>query len=261
MHPDMSVPGPVTDMALYERLIGDGLADADARGGAVDHVTARRLAIWLAARPQQPDFTRDLIRFARTGGITQALKAHLRRHARSATYPHQPQAARLMQYAVARGADLRPIGTDFGTACDQIDRADAMLTGLRDRTRNGALPGPAWPDAPGTQLIAVARHDPETRTVSLILDATTASIAIFAITAHATDREAHIREVQQYGQNLPEGSYGRRNRQAIATRETRIAARLRAVQRAYQAAIEHDTTITPETSGTIHPASHEMELE
>ena len=43
---------------------------------------------------------------------------------------------------------------------------------------------------------------------------------------------AGIREVERYGQNLPEGSYGRRNRQAIAARETRIAARLRAVERA-----------------------------
>src|SRR5213080_1369888 len=33
------------DLALYERLIGDGVAAADARGSAVDHVTARRLAI------------------------------------------------------------------------------------------------------------------------------------------------------------------------------------------------------------------------
>ena len=40
------------DLALYERLIGDGIAAADARGSAVDHVTARRLAICLAARPQ-----------------------------------------------------------------------------------------------------------------------------------------------------------------------------------------------------------------
>ena len=37
------------DLALYERLIGDGIAAADGRGSAVDHVTARRLAICLAA--------------------------------------------------------------------------------------------------------------------------------------------------------------------------------------------------------------------
>jgi len=44
---------------------------------------------------------------------------------------------------------------------------------------------------------------------------------------------------------VPEGSYGRRNRQAIAARETRIAARLRAVERAYRIAIERDTTLEP----------------
>src|SRR5438552_13525211 len=47
------------DLALYERLIGDGIAAADARGAAVDHVTARRLAICLAARPQSPVFARS----------------------------------------------------------------------------------------------------------------------------------------------------------------------------------------------------------
>jgi hypothetical protein len=66
-----------------------------------------------------------------------------------------------------------------------------------------------------------------------------------AIAAHASDREAHIREVEHYGQNLPEDSYGRRNRQAIATRETRVAARLRAVEQACRTAFEHDTAYGP----------------
>ena len=81
--------------------------------------------------------------------------------------------------------------------------------------------------------------------VSLVLDATTANIAMFAIAAHADEREAHVREVERSGQNLPEGSYGRRNRQAIAARETRVAARLRAVEQAYRTATEHDTAFTP----------------
>jgi hypothetical protein len=38
-----------------------------------------------------------------------------------------------------------------------------------------------------------------------------------------------FREVEQFAERLLEGSYGRRNRQAIAARETRVAARLRAV--------------------------------
>jgi hypothetical protein len=69
---------------------------------------------------------------------------------------------------------------------------------------------------------------------------------MFAIAAQADEREAHIREVQSYGQTLPEDSYGRRNRQAIAARETRVAARLRAVERAYRIAIERDVMFTPE---------------
>jgi hypothetical protein len=49
--------GPPPDMAFYQRLIDEGIADADRRGGAIDHLTARRIAIWLTARPQQPDFS------------------------------------------------------------------------------------------------------------------------------------------------------------------------------------------------------------
>jgi len=67
-------------------------------------------------RPQQPDFTHGLIHFALTRAITHELKTQLRAHARSADYPHQPQASRLMQYCVSRGAQLGPIGTNFGTA-------------------------------------------------------------------------------------------------------------------------------------------------
>ena len=86
---------------------------------------------------------------------------------------------------------------------------------------------------------------PRDRTVTLVLDATTANIAMFAIAAHADEREAHLREVERSGADLPEGSYGRRNRQAIAARETRIATRLRAVEQAYRTAIERNTTYTP----------------
>ena len=91
----------------------------------------------------------------------------------------------------------------------------------------------------------MARRDPESQTVSLILDATTANIVMFAIAAHADEREAHVREVERFGQSLPEGSYGRRNRQAIAARETRVATRLRAVEQAYRMAIDRDAASRP----------------
>jgi hypothetical protein len=116
------------------------------------------------------------------------------------------------------------------------------------------------------RIIALAHRDPETQTVSLVLDATTANAALFAITAHADEREAHVREVEQFGQRLPEGSYGRRNRQAIATRETRIATRLRAVERAYRTANERDAMFKQPEPASTRPtpertADRDIELE
>ena len=126
---------PLRDLSLYEDLIADGLAAANSQGGAIDHVTARRMALWLVAQQQPPDFTRGLIRFAQSGAVTRALKLQLANYARSPGYPHRSTAARLREYAVGRGTDLGPVGTDFGAICDQIDQADAMLAGLRERTR------------------------------------------------------------------------------------------------------------------------------
>jgi hypothetical protein len=258
---DRRVPADqlLPDLALYEQLISQGAAAADAQDCPVDHVTARRLAIWLAARPQQPSFAQGLARFINTGAIQHDLKNQLRVHARSGTYADHAQAARLLRYCAARGADLSPVGGNFGAACHQLDRSDLMLADARDRTPHGTTPdpGPARADAAGLPVTALARHDPASGTVTLVLDAATAHIAIAALTTQAQERETYLRDVQFHARHLPEGSYSRRNRQAIADRETRITTRLRAIEHAYQTAIEPDTTPSaPEPAGSLRLSGH-----
>jgi hypothetical protein len=127
-------------------------------------------------------------------------------------------------------------------------------------------PERTWPETERSRPVVLASRNPESQTVTLVLDAATASIVISAVAAHADDREAHLREVQRYGPNLPEGLYGRRNRQAIAARETRVATSLRAVEQAYRMAIDRVVMLrapelTTACSSREHLAGTEMELE
>ena len=114
--------GPLPDLALYERLIADGIAEADSRGTIIDHVTARRLAIWLAARPQEQDFARGLVRFIQTGVISSELKTQLRLRARSGNYPNYLEAERLLRYSTHRGTELDRHMNHHRTATDAHSR-------------------------------------------------------------------------------------------------------------------------------------------
>lgn len=111
-----------------------------------------------------------------------------------------------------------------------------ILAQFLDRVRRGCVHREqARPETDGPRILTLVRRDPKPK-VSLVLDAT-ANVAMFAIVAHADEREADVREVERSGQNLPEGSYGRSGQA--------IAARLRTVQQAYRTAIDRDTVYTP----------------
>jgi hypothetical protein len=253
------------DLDNYEQLMKEGIAAAARRHDPIDHVTARRMALWLISRPQQPEFKRNLLVFIRTGELTATLKTQLRNIAYQRGHVFRPQAALLMDYAAAR-TDHGPVGPDFASLCDQIDQADQMLAGLRQRMKDGrGLPEPAWPDTQGPLPITIARYDSASQTVSFVLDAASANIAMYAITSHALDREAHTREVLQYSEQLPENSHSQRARLDIAARESRIADRLRAIERAYRAALNYEATHGRKSSeivgGTERRPAQELELE
>jgi predicted DNA-binding transcriptional regulator AlpA len=239
-------PAPI-DPAVYERLISEGIADADKRGGSVDHVTARRLALWLYARHQQPALADALVRFTRTGLIHRDMVTGLRDRSRAVNSPHRGAVARLLQYVASR-PDHGAIGADFGPNCDKIDQADAILIDAKERAGNTTRPARPSPETGRLTVTAQAGRDPGNPVIHLRMDAATAGLVMFAIAANASDREAYARETERFSNGLPEGSYGKANRQAIANRETQAANRLRAIERAYQIALGQATTAIPATA-------------
>lgn len=85
--------------------------------------------------------------------------------------------------------------------------------------------------------LANVYHDPEQKTITLLLDEKHATAVIYAVRALAADYEAHAREVRAAAATMPPGSYGAENRAMIAIRHERIASRLRRVESSYRAEI------------------------
>ena len=106
----------------------------------------------------------------------------MRIHARSGIHPTSPKSAGCLQYCIARGTEVGPIGENFAAACDQLDRADTLLKGLHDRARHGRThPEQKRPEIDEPRPVALASHNPETQTVTLVLDTATANAVMFAI--------------------------------------------------------------------------------
>jgi hypothetical protein len=116
---------PLRDMTLYPQLISDGIAAAERRGGAIAHLTARRMSLMLLSETNDRKFANGLTRFASDGAITEDLRQSLRRYARRPGHPCHSYSLALLQYAAVRETDPGPLGVNFSAACDQSDRDDA----------------------------------------------------------------------------------------------------------------------------------------
>jgi len=129
---------------------------------------------------------------------------HRRLHTARGESGHQGNQARLRSVLGEGGPGM---GTQAGQRAHRAGDQPARRTGQGRRC--AAQECRRRPRAAEHLIGALlARRYPETQTISLVLDDTTANVALFAIAAHADEREAHVREVERSGQNLPEGSYG-----------------------------------------------------
>jgi hypothetical protein len=112
----------------------------------------------------------------------------------------------------------------------------------------------------------MARHDADGQTVIFVLDDQTADAAIHGTTTLWKAKPTLVKSASK-SQSLPEGSYGRRNREAIIARETHLAAGLRAIERSFRATAEADAMPASELSQLLcsparsHGRGLELELD
>lgn len=88
--------------------------------------------------------------------------------------------------------------------------------------------------------IADVFYDEEAGLITFTMDTRVAGIVIHAVRQLAAEKEAHKREVMAVAERMPEGSWGRKNREEIATRLGRIARPCRSLERAYQDVIDKE---------------------
>jgi len=186
-------------------------------------MSARQLVICRQPGRKHPSSPKGLVHFLQTGAISQALQTQLRIHARSGNYPDYSQAARLMDYCTGRGVHLGPIGENIGHAYDYLYRADLMLqTSISGPGKVSPAPNKRG-QIPTDSRSLPRPTDPENQTIGIVVDAAATNTAIFATSARRRERSPRPRS-RVVRPEPAEGSYGRRNRQAIAADETRVAA-------------------------------------
>ena len=106
----------------------------------------------------------------------------------------------------------------------------------------------------------MACYEPDSQTVSQLLDTATANAAIHAISVSAADREARTREIQHYAQSLPETPTAAKTAKPSPPVK-RKTARLRAVEHAYRTAIDHDSPPAPELAQVFRPVGRTLDQE
>lgn len=80
----------------------------------------------------------------------------------------------------------------------------------------------------------------ERETLTLTMDEPTAALVMFAVRALMIEYQAHAREVRLYGETLEPDTWGRKNREEIASRLERHIARLSMVDDAYREEVRRE---------------------